>query len=142
MKIKKLHFKVFRRIAEEPQYKTAGSVGADVCAAENVILPPGTTRTIKLGIGVQVPEGYEVQIRPRSGLTTEGIIVHLGTIDEDYRGEICAIVTNATAEPYEVLWGQRIAQMVVAPVQKVSFIKKINLTPTKRGAGGFGSTGK
>lgn len=75
----KIKFKIFRRIANEPQYKTAGFV----CAAENVILPPGATKLIKLGIGVQVPRGYELQGRPRSGLTTQGVIVHLGTIDQD-----------------------------------------------------------
>ena len=138
----KIKFKIFRRIANEPQYKTAGSVGADVCAAENVILPPGATKLIKLGIGVQVPRGYELQVRPRSGLTTQGVIVHLGTIDQDYRGEICAIVTNINAEPYEVTYGQRVAQIVIVPIKKVQFIKKLNLTQTKRAAGGFGSTGK
>lgn len=138
----KIEYKVFRRIANEPQYKTEGAVGADVCAAENVILPPGATRKIKLGIGLQVPAGYEVQVRPRSGLTTEGILVHIGTIDQDYRGEICAIATNLTFEPYEITWGQRVAQLIIMPVKKARFCKRINLSLTKRGARGFGSTGK
>lgn len=138
----KIEYKLFRRIASKPQYKTVGSVGADVCAAENVVLAPGETKIIKLGIGVQVPRGYELQVRPRSGLTTEGVIVHLGTIDQDYRGEICAIATNINVEPYEVTFGQRIAQLVVVPVRQVRFIQRMNLTPTKRGSGGFGSTGK
>lgn len=137
----KLNFKTFRMIAHEPHYLTPGAVGADLYSAENTTIQPGETKRIKLGIGIQVPRGYEVQIRPRSGLTAEGIIVHLGTIDQDYRGEVCAIATNLTNNAYDVTWGQRIAQMVVLPVAKVRFVKKINLNKTKRGTGGFGSTG-
>lgn len=129
-----------------PAYMTAGAAGADVCAAveEPVVLAPGERRLIPTGFALHVPEGYEVQIRPRSGLALRAGITLLntpGTIDSDYRGPVGVIVVNFGHEAFTVNRGDRIAQMVVAPVARAAFSDIDALAGTGRGEGGFGSTG-
>ncbi len=127
-----------------PKYKTTGASGADCYARieNSVIIKAGKTETIPLGFAVEIPEGYEMQIRPRSGLARKNSVkAVLGTIDSDYRGEVCAIVCNDSTEDFEVKDGDRIAQAVVAPVIQVNWDVVESLTDTERGGGGFGSTG-
>lgn len=127
-----------------PEYKTEGSVGADCYARleKPVTIKAGEIKTIPLGFAVEIPEGYEMQIRPRSGLASKSKVeAILGTIDSDYRGEVGAIVLNNSSEDFEVKNGDRIAQAVIAPVIKASWYLTDKLSETKRGEGGFGSTG-
>lgn len=129
-----------------PTYATPGAAGADVCAAveRDVVVPPGGRVAIPTGLVVAVPEGYEMQVRPRSGLALRhGITVANapGTVDSDYRGEVKVILVNLGTEPFVVRRGDRIAQLVVAPVVRASFTKAEGLSATARGEGGFGSTG-
>ncbi|MFD1882942.1 dUTP diphosphatase [Paracoccus pacificus] len=132
-----------------PSYETAGAAGADVRAQfadrQPVILAPGERRLIPTGLRIEIPLGYEVQIRPRSGLALkEGISLPNapGTIDSDYRGPLGVILINLGAEPVTIEHGQRIAQMVVAPVVQAGFRQVRELGETERGQGGFGSTGR
>ena len=132
-----------------PAYATAGAAGADLRAnfpdRKSVWLVPGARVLVPTGLRIAVPEGYEVQLRPRSGLALRhGITLpnSPGTIDSDYRGPLGVIVMNAGAEPFEIAHGARIAQMVVAPVVRVGFEVVAALDVTARGAGGFGSTGE
>ena len=129
-----------------PQYKTSGAAGADICAllSEPVIIKKGDRAIVPTGLFFAIPEGYEVQIRPRSGLAAQNGVTVLntpGTIDSDYRGEIKVILINLGNEDFEVKNGDRIAQMVVAPVTIGVFEKVDDLDETARGSGGFGSTG-
>lgn len=131
-----------------PLYATAGAAGADLRAnfpdRGSVRLEPGARVLVPTGLRLAVPPGYEVQIRPRSGLALKhGITLpnSPGTIDSDYRGPLGVIVMNAGSEPFEIVHGARIAQMVVAPVMQVRFEPVERLDDTERGAGGFGSTG-
>jgi dUTP pyrophosphatase len=144
VKIKKLH-----PDAIVPQYSTPGAAGFDLVAIETVILNPGETKLVKTGLAVEIPAGYEMQVRPRSGTslkTTLRVANAPGTIDSDYRGEVCVIVTNTEAyldgAPSYVDKGDRIAQGVIAPVIQAQFEIAEELSSTDRGAGGFGSTGK
>ena len=127
-----------------PEYKTQGSAGAD-CYARirgRLVLEPGETYTFPLGFAVEIPEGYEMQIRPRSGLASKNKInVILGTIDSDYRGEVGAIFWNCGDKAFEVRDGDRIAQAVICPVIKAEWYLTENLSETERGEGGFGHTG-
>lgn len=128
-----------------PTYATDGAAGLDVVAAEDVTLGPGDRHAVATGFSIAIPEGYEVQVRPRSGLALKHGITCLntpGTIDHDYRGEVKVILANLGAEPFEVRRGERIAQLVPAPVLKANFHEVEALTETSRGAGGFGSTGR
>lgn len=127
-----------------PTYESDGAAGADCYARieETVMLQAGKVMMIPLGFAVEIPEGYEMQIRPRSGLARKnGITVITGTIDSDYRGEVGAIVLNTENKSFEINPGDRIAQAVVAPVIKANWIETEELSETKRGTGGFGSTG-
>lgn len=127
-----------------PEYKTSGSVGADCYARidEQIILKAKSQVTIPLGFAVEIPEGYEMQIRGRSGLASRnGIEGFLGTIDSDYRGEVCAILLNNTIEDFIIEPGDRIAQAVISPIIKATWNEVDKLSDTDRGAGGFGSTG-
>jgi len=133
-----------------PAYETAGAAGADLRAnfAEHaragVTLAPGERALVPTGLRIAVPDGYEVQLRPRSGLALKhGITLpnSPGTIDSDYRGPLGVIVMNAGQEPFHIAHGDRIAQMVLAPVVQAEFVLNETLTGTARGAGGFGSTG-
>ena len=128
-----------------PSYATPGAAGLDVVAAENLTLAPGQRHAVATGFAIAIPHGHEVQVRPRSGLALKHGITCLntpGTIDEDYRGEVKVILANLGNEPFEVRRGERIAQLVPAPVLKASFRDVETLIETSRGAGGFGSTGQ
>ena len=130
-----------------PAYATEGSAGMDLCAHihESVVLEPLERKLIPTGLFIELPTGYEAQIRPRSGLALKQGITCLnspGTIDADYRGEIGVILINLSNEMQVIKTGDRIAQMVIAPVTQISWEPATELTPTNRGAGGFGSTGK
>jgi dUTP pyrophosphatase len=129
-----------------PQYETNGSAGLDVRSAENGLLKPGEFKLITTGLRVEIPYGYEIQVRPRSGLAKNYGVTVLnspGTIDADYRGEIGVILINHGQYDFEVKLGDRIAQLVLCPVEKVQWLATTTLeTSTKRGDKGFGSTGK
>ncbi|MET0363894.1 MAG: dUTP diphosphatase [Sphingobium sp.] len=127
-----------------PAYATEGAAGLDVVAAEDVTLAPGGRHAVATGFAIAIPPGYEVQVRPRSGLALKhGISLPNtpGTIDSDYRGELKIIMINLGAEAFFIARGDRIAQLVVAPVQTAHFVEVAELDETARGAGGFGSTG-
>ena len=128
-----------------PQYATPASAGVDLRASEARVIPPGGRALVPTGLRIALPEGYEAQVRPRSGLALKhGITLpnSPGTIDADYRGEIGVILMNLGSEPFTVEPGDRIAQMVVAPVTRVVWREAEALDATERGEGGFGSTGK
>lgn len=129
-----------------PSYATPGASGADVAAAveEDVVLGPMERRAIPTGLVVAVPPGYEVQVRPRSGLALrQGVTVANapGTVDSDYRGELMVILVNLSKKNYTVRRGERVAQLVLAPVVQGTFSERDELPPSERGSGGFGSTG-
>ncbi len=129
-----------------PAYMTAGAAGADVVAAVDgdLVIAPGERALIPTGFALEVPEGFEVQVRPRSGLALRAGITCLnapGTIDSDYRGEVAVLLVNHGREPYTVRRGERIAQLVVAPVVRAAFREAAALAVSSRGDGGFGSTG-
>lgn len=129
---------------ELPEYATEGAAGMDVLAAEEVILPPGGRHAVATGLAVAIPPGFEIQVRPRSGLALKhGITVPNtpGTIDSDYRGELKVILINHGADAFEIRRGDRIAQLVLAPVTRAGWLKVDELDETRRGEGGFGSTG-
>ncbi|WP_170427073.1 dUTP diphosphatase [Ruegeria arenilitoris] len=132
-----------------PSYETTGAAGADVRAnlpdGASVTLEPGQRALIPTGLRIEIPNGYEVQVRPRSGLALKhGITLPNtpGTIDSDYRGPLGVILLNAGQESFEIVHGERIAQLVVAPVVQATFEAVEVLSDTERGAGGFGSTGR
>lgn len=130
-----------------PEYKTAGAAGADICAlvGSPVELKPGDKALIGTGLFFAIPDGYEIQVRPRSGLAAKNGVTVLntpGTIDSDYRGELKVILVNLGKENFTVNKGDRIAQIVVAPVTRGLFETAESLDETERGSGGFGSTGK
>ncbi|MCX5740307.1 MAG: dUTP diphosphatase [Proteobacteria bacterium] len=129
-----------------PSYATAGSAGLDLAAAVDgeLVLEPGARALIPTGLSIALPAGYEAQVRPRSGLALRsGVLLPNapGTIDADYRGEISVILMNAGHEPFTVRRGDRIAQLVVAPVARALLVEVASLAKTARGAGGFGHTG-
>jgi dUTP pyrophosphatase len=127
-----------------PAYATAGAAGLDVVAAESLDLAPGARAAVATGFAIAIPDGYEVQVRPRSGLALKHGITCLntpGTIDQDYRGEVKVILANLGTETFRVARGERIAQLVPAPVQRASFEEVSEIDDTPRGVGGFGSTG-
>jgi len=127
-----------------PAYASAGAAGMDVVAAESLRLAPGARHAVATGFAVAIPEGYEVQVRPRSGLALKHGVTCLntpGTIDHDYRGEVKVILANLGDEPFEIARGDRIAQLVPAPVQRATLDEVDELSDTDRGNGGFGSTG-
>lgn len=135
-----------------PAYETEGAAGADLRAnfgpdlrAAGMVLAPGARALIPTGLRLEIPVGYEVQVRPRSGLALKhGITLpnSPGTIDSDYRGPLGVIVMNAGDQPFHIQHGDRIAQMIVAPVVQARFTVVEALSDTDRGAGGFGSTGR
>lgn len=127
-----------------PAYATDGAAGMDVLSAEDVTLPPGARHAVATGLSVAIPQGFEIQVRPRSGLALKhGITVPNtpGTIDSDYRGELKVILINHGADPFEVRRGDRVAQLVLAPVTRAAWVVSDRLDETARGEGGFGSTG-
>jgi dUTP pyrophosphatase len=128
-----------------PAYATAGAAGMDVVAAEALTLAPGARAAVATGFAIAIPEGYEVQVRPRSGLAVKHGITCLntpGTIDSDYRGEVKVILINLGEAPFPISRGERIAQLVPAPVQRATLAIVDALDDTDRGSGGFGSTGR
>ena len=124
-----------------PEYKTNGSAGADCYSRIMWQVHPKEIIRIPLGFAVEIPEGYEMQIRPRSGLTSRGILSQLGTIDSDYRGEVNAVIINNSDEDFMIEKYSRICQIVLEPVEKAEFEIVDNLSDTERGSNGFGSTG-
>ena len=131
-----------------PRYETEGAAGLDLVAAVAADIPlmlaPGARALVPCGIVIELPAGHEGQVRPRSGLALKHGVTVLnapGTIDEDYRGEVSVLLVNLGSEPFEIRRGLRIAQLVVASVTRVLPQEAFELTPTRRGAGGYGSTG-
>lgn len=132
--------------AEFPEYKTAGAAGCDVCAflSDDIVIPPGGRAIVPTGLRFEIPEGYEIQVRPRSGLAAKSGVTVLnapGTVDSDYRGEVKVILANLGSEDFVVRGGDRIAQLVLAPVTRARFVSSESIGKTGRGEGGFGSTG-
>ncbi|AOL22492.1 dUTP pyrophosphatase [Erythrobacter litoralis] len=127
-----------------PAYATEGAAGMDVVSAEDVTIQPGARHPVATGLALAIPAGYEIQVRPRSGLALRhGITVPNtpGTIDSDYRGELKVLLINHGSEPFAIARGDRVAQLVLAPVVQASWREVEELDATARGAGGFGSTG-
>ncbi|CDC21260.1 MAG TPA: dUTP diphosphatase [Candidatus Limenecus avicola] len=142
LKIQKLDEKV-----TVPCYQTEGAAGMDLCAFLNepVTLKSLERKLIPTGLKMELPHGYEAQVRPRSGMSIKHgitLVNCVGTIDEDYRGELCVPVINLSTEEFTIQNGDRIAQMIVAPVTKAEISVVTELSDTQRGEGGFGSTGK
>ncbi len=142
----------FKRLDENlsnipiPTYKTTGSAGMDICAAMNhkIIVKPNSVELIPTNISVEIPEGFEIQVRPRSGLAAKHSVSLLnspGTIDSDYRGEIKIILMNFGKENFEINPGDRVAQLVLAKTYKADLVESKELNLTERGDGGFGHTG-
>jgi len=132
---------------ELPSYASSGAAGADVRAAlsEELILAPGERTAVPTGLMLEIPEGWEVQVRPRSGLAIKHgltVVNAPGTIDSDYRGELKVLLVNLGKEPVTIRRGERVAQLVAAPAPQVRFVEAGTLEATDRGAGGFGSTGR
>lgn len=141
---------VVRIVIEEnlplPLYGTQLSAGADVCSSSktDIVIQPGASTLIPTGIRMEIPPGYEIQVRPRSGLALKSQVTVLntpGTIDADYRGELKVILINHGKEPFTVTYGMRIAQIVLAEVVRAEFVVETALACTARGEGGFGHTG-
>lgn len=133
--------------ARLPEYKSEGASGADLRAhlPEPLVLEPGGRTAVPTGLRMELPEGWEAQVRSRSGLALEHGITCLnspGTVDSDYRGEIRVVLANLGTEPFTVRPGDRIAQLVIAPVARASFSRVDSLSESGRGGGGFGSTGR
>lgn len=128
-----------------PTYATAGAAGMDLLAARAMTIPPGGRALVPTGLCIALPEGFEMQVRPRSGLALKhGITLPNapGTVDEDYRGEVGVVLLNTGAEPFVIARGDRIAQAVFAPVTRADWEEVVVLPETQRGTGGFGSTGR
>lgn len=142
-----LKIKKIKDSAEIPKYQTEGSSGMDLCAAidNTIIIPPFQRVYIHTGIAIELPMGYEAQVRPRSGLSSKHgitLINCVGTIDSDYRGEIIVPLINLSDEAYSITPGERIAQMIISKYERVGIKEVSELSPTHRGIGGFGSTGE
>jgi dUTP pyrophosphatase len=128
-----------------PAYATEGAAGMDLLAACDVTIPPGGRALVPTGLCIALPEGFEMQVRPRSGLALKHGVTVLnapGTVDSDYRGEVGVILFNTGAEPFAITRGERIAQAVFAPVTRAAWEEVVVLPETRRGTGGFGSTGR
>ena len=148
LNLEDMEIKVINRSGHTlPTYQTAGSAGVDLraCLESSVIIRPMERRLIPTGLYIELPLGYEAQVRPRSGLALKHGITVLntpGTIDADYRGEISVLLINLSSEDFEVVDGERIAQMVIARHEVAVFVPVEALSQTERGTGGYGSTGK
>ena len=128
-----------------PAYATTGAAGLDIVSAEDIVLGPGDRHAVATGFAVAIPAGYEIQVRPRSGLALKHGVTCLntpGTIDSDYRGEVKVILANLGQAPFPIARGERIAQLVPAAVQRALLEEVETLDETVRGVGGFGSTGR
>jgi dUTP pyrophosphatase len=153
----RVQFRRLRPEAKVPTYATDGSVGLDLYAAEAAWVYPGERRVVKTGIAIALEKGYEAQVRPRSGLSSKGHIVTLGTVDQDYTGDVGVLCWNANpggkwesedgksggsnGPPWRIAVGDRIAQLVITPVARVELVEADELPPTERGERGFGSSG-
>ena len=127
-----------------PEYKTSGAAGADICSNEDCSINPNSWKLVSTGLFPEIPENFEIQVRSRSGLAAKNGVFVLnspGTVDSDYRGEIKVILANMSDKPFEIKKGDRIAQLVVSPVQQANFETVSEVSETERSAGGFGSTG-
>jgi dUTP pyrophosphatase len=129
-----------------PAYASDGAAGADLCAAveSELVLEPGERAAVPTGLVLEIPDGYEGQVRPRSGLAIRAgltIVNAPGTIDSDYRGELKVLLVNLGSEPVSISRGDRIAQLLITPVTRAAFIETDGVSTSERGAGGFGSTG-
>jgi dUTP pyrophosphatase len=134
-----------RPVLPLPSYQTEGSAGLDLASSEALVIPPGERRLVGTGLALEIPPGYEGQVRPRSGLAAKHGITVLnapGTIDSDYRGEVKVILANLGGEPFKIEVGDRIAQLIVAPYTRVELELVTSLEATQRGDGGFGHTGQ
>ena len=141
----KLKVKKLNKLAQIPAYQTEEAAGFDLHSVEDVVIAPNERKLIGTGLAFDIPAGYEIQIRPRSGLAYKHGITVLntpGTIDSDYRGEIKVLLINHSDEKFEIKVSERIAQAVIKEVIQATFEEVDELSETKRGAGGFGSTGK
>lgn len=139
-----LKLKKLSPLALIPQYQTSQSAGFDLHSIEDVMLLPGERKLISTGLSFEIPQGYEIQIRPRSGLAYKhgiSVLNSPGTIDSDYRGEIKVLLINYSDEEFEIKLGDRIAQAIIQKVIQAQFIEVDSLNNTERGDGGFGSTG-
>lgn len=139
VKLKKLHPE-----AKIPSYQSKGAAGFDFCSIEKKTIKAGEWELVKTGLAFEIAKGYELQVRPRSGLALKNGISVLnspGTVDSDYRGEICVILINHSKVDFSIEVGDRIAQGVIAKVEQVGFMEVENLSDTQRGEGGFGSSG-
>lgn len=147
MKIPEIHIQILKEGAVIPEYKTSGSAGMDLsaCLTENIVLPKGEVVFVPTGLAMAVPEGYEGQVRPRSGFSTKNSIImpnSPGTIDSDYRGEILIPLLNLSGKDFVLEPGTRVAQIVLQSVAQLPVQLVTKLSDTERGTGGFGSTGK
>ena len=143
----KLGIKRLGHCVSLPEYATEGSAGMDLTAAiaEPVEFKPFERKIVPTGIKIELPAGYEAQVRPRSGLSIKHgltLVNCVGTIDEDYRGEVCVPLINLSQESYTINPGDRIAQMIISPVEKADIVEIEELSQTDRASGGFGSTGR
>ncbi|MBC8489641.1 MAG: dUTP diphosphatase [Ignavibacteria bacterium] len=142
----------FKRVNTEiqnpiPEYKTEGSAGMDIASAslKDIIIHPGETKLIPSNFILEIPKGYEGQVRPRSGLALKNTVTVLnspGTIDSDYRGEVKVLLINHGKKDFTVKFGDRIAQLIISKCEQAELILSKNLSDTERGSGGYGSTGK
>jgi dUTP pyrophosphatase len=142
----KVEVKKNNQLAEIPKYMTSGSAGCDVkaCLPQPLEILPGKRAAVPTGLAFGIPEGYEVQVRPRSGLSIKQgltVINSPGTIDSDYRGEVMVLMINLGTEPVRLQHGDRIAQLVIKKVEQIQWVSVDDLSDTERGVGGFGSTG-
>lgn len=139
-----VRFKRIDRDAVLPAYAHPGDAGMDLCSVEELVLPPGKRSLIRTGLVMELPDGYEAQVRPRSGLALKHGVTVLnspGTIDVGYRGEVGVILVNHGDSAFSIRKGDRIAQLVVAPVAAAEVAEVASVAASERGAGGFGSTG-
>ena len=139
-----IKFKKLNRAAQIPSYQTIGASGFDLHSVEDVTLHMGQVHLVSTGLSLEIPEGYELQVRARSGLAAKKgvfLVNGIGTIDSDYRGEIKIILSTCLRAPIELKAGERIAQGVVMKIEQASISESTELSETDRGAGGFGSTG-
>ncbi|MEO0087472.1 MAG: dUTP diphosphatase [candidate division WOR-3 bacterium] len=144
--MKKIKVKI-KRITDLPlpQYQTPGASGVDLYSAEDKIIKKKSFDIVRTGIAIEIPDGYEAQVRPRSGLAKNygiGILNSPGTIDADYRGEVMVILFNFSNRDFKIKKGERIAQLVFSPVVKIEWVEVKELKKSKRDKGGFGHTGK
>lgn len=142
-----IEFKIVTPGAQLPSFAHETDSGMDIRARQNsnplpILVDPGETATIPTGIAAAIPEGFELQVRPRSSMSRRGLLVHFGTVDQGYTGEIKICLTNLSKECEVIEDGEKIAQLVLAPVAHPAIVEVFNLPQTDRGANGFGSTGR